>query len=320
MSVSFPVDSYERDVLAWTRKGTTKEGTPEYSESLSHSVPVAPGVQVFVGVFQGESLWMTRRGRIDFNPARLLDPNGHGLAPFESLREVIAEALGLVRGWVKPSCAMGDLNITRLDIARDFEGVEDPGALIHALVGTPRKWARSISLHFNPRGAGCETLSVRSGKAGMVRLYDKHAETGGEVPRGTVRFEAECRKGWLRTSGNIATLGDAKVQKIQELARNRWEWSQMGVTVVGSSEDVVLAVTDLGLSGNEALAVVGWIAVQRAGGAIRPASRTTEAKYRKLAREAGVCLAQGDIGSRRLDFETGREVTGSDLLAQRVPA
>ena len=40
-------------------------------------------------------------------------------------------------------------------------------------------------------------------------------------------------------------------------------------------------MTDLGLCGNEALAVVGWIAAQRAGagGAIRPASRTTEAKY-----------------------------------------
>ena len=93
------------------------------------------------------------------------------------------------------------------------------------------------------------------------------------------------------------------------------------MTVVSGYDDVVQAVSDLGLSGNEALAVVGWIAAQRAGGAIRPASRTTEAKYRKLAREAGVCLAQGEIGSRRLDFDTGKEVMGGARVApRRLPA
>ena len=271
-------------------------------------------------MYQGESLWVTRVGQIEFNPAQFLDPAGHGLAPVGSLRTHVAEALALVRGLVRPSCALGDVVLTRLDIARDFEGVEDPGALLHALVSAPRKWARSITLHFNPHGAGCETLSVRSGKSGMVRLYDKHAERRGEVPHGTVRFEAECRKPWLRNYGHMAALCDVEAEKVDELVRNRWEWSQMGVVVVGSYEDVVSAVSDLGASGNDSLGILRWIVSQRTGGPIRPASRTTETKYRKLAREAGVCLAVGEVSSRRLDFDKGIEVTGSDLLAQRVPA
>ncbi len=73
------------------------------------------------------------------------------------------------------------------------------------------------------------------------------------------------------------------------------------------------------MSGNESLGF-GWIVAQRTGGSIRPVGRTTETKYRKLAREAGVSLALGGVTSRRLDFETGTEVTGTHLLAQRVPA
>jgi hypothetical protein len=320
VSITFPVRSWERDVLAWDRKGTTKEGTPEYSESLSTSVDVAPGAQLFVRVYQGESLWMTRRGRIDFNPARLLDPAGHGLAPVESLRDVVGEALGLVRGLVRPSCSLGDVVLTRLDVARDFEGVENPAPLLHALVAGSRKWARSKCAYFDPHGADAQTLSIGSGGAGMVRLYDKYVETGGAVPRGTVRFEAECRKPWLKNYGGITTLSDVGDERVEELARNRWEWSEMGRAVVGSYDEVVAAVEGLGLSGKEAVALLGWIVAQWAGGAIQPSSRTTVSKYRKLTRQAGVCLAVGEVTSRRLDFDLGTEVTGSDLLSQRAPA
>lgn len=56
---------------------------------------------------------------------------------------------------------------------------------------------------------------------------------------------------------------------------------------------------------------VGWIESQKASSAIRPASRTTEAKYLRLTREAGVFLVAGEITSRRLDFDSGTELRRS---------
>jgi hypothetical protein len=151
-------------------------------------------------------------------------------------------------------------------------------------------------------------LSISSGTAGMTRLYDKWAETGGAVPPGSVRFEAECRKPWLKAYAKIKLLGDVTPERVERLARNRWEWSQMGVVTVGSADDLVTAVRRLQLKGMDALALIGWITAQSAGGSIRPASRTTEAKLRRLAREAGVGLSRVPVLSRRLDFASGREI------------
>jgi hypothetical protein len=145
----------------------------------------------------------------------------------------------------------------------------------------------------------------------MVRLYDKWAETNGAVAPGTVRFEAECRKDWLRNYGAVRVLDDVDDGRVEQLAWNRWEWSQMGVVIVGQPDDLCAAVGKLGLGGMKALGLIGWVVVQGADGRIRPASRTTEMKLRQLACQLGIGLSPGFPGStvaRRLDFATGREV------------
>jgi len=227
---------------------------------------------------------------------------------------VISEALGSVQHLARPACAIGDLRITRLDVARDFEGVENPAATIQSLVAISRRWAKAITLDVDPRSSAPQTLSVRSGRAGMVRLYDKWAETNGAVAPGTLRFEVECRKGWLSNYGAIRVLKDVEASRVEKLAWNRWEWSQMGVVVVGQPSDVVAAVAQLGLDGMEALNVIGWIVVQESGVGIAPNSRTTVAKLRRLARDVGVGYSPGMAGSamaRRLDFATGHEVVAA---------
>ncbi len=57
-----------------------------------------------------------------------------------------------------------------------------PAATLKALVGTPRQWARTGALPFDPKGLGTQTLSISAGTAGMTHLYDKCAETSGAVP------------------------------------------------------------------------------------------------------------------------------------------
>jgi len=114
-------------------------------------------------------------GIIGIRTCRVLDPDGHGLAPITSVKDVVSETLRTVKPLVTPACAIEDLHLTRLDIARDFEGVENPAGTIKSLVPMPRKRATSVSLNVNPRGSASQTLSVCSGNAGMVRLYDKCA-------------------------------------------------------------------------------------------------------------------------------------------------
>jgi hypothetical protein len=312
LTVSFPVAEYERDLGAWDSHRTTGEGTPPGWESLSAKVEVANGVQAFVSMFQAKRQAYTKWAKVDFNPARVPDPDGHSLAPVTSIRDAVSETLRSIQPLMTPACAIGDLHLTRLDVARDFEGVENPAATLLGLLPMPRKWAKTTTLDVNPRSSQCETLSVRSGSAGMVRLYDKWVETDGAVAPGTVRFEAECRKGWLRNYGAMRVLDDVEACRVEELAWNRWEWSQMGVVIVEQPDDLVAAVARLGLRGMDALKFIGWTVAQGAGGGIKPASRTTEAELRRLARAAGIGLSPGFPGSaaaRRLDFATGREVT-----------
>jgi hypothetical protein len=310
LTVSFPVTEYERDLGAWDNHGTTRECTPAESDALRAKVEVANGVQAFVSVSRAKSrtsVW----ARVDFNPARVLDPDGYGLAPVTSIPDVVCETLRPIQHLTRPACAIGDVHLTRLDVARDFEDVENPAATFLSLLPMPRKWAKTTTLDVNPRSSRCETLAVRSGKEGMVRLYDKWVETNGAVAPGTVRFEAECRKGWLWNYGAMRVLDDVEACRVEELAWNRWEWSQMGVVIVEQPDDLVAAVARLGLVGMEALKLIGWIVAQGAGGGIKPASRTTEAELRRLARAAGIGLSPGFPGSaaaRRLDFVTGREV------------
>lgn len=80
LSFSFPVASYLRDRAACDSRRATKEVMPEQSESLSAAFNVGHGMTVIASVFQAESEWETRMCRLDFNPARLLNPSGLGLA------------------------------------------------------------------------------------------------------------------------------------------------------------------------------------------------------------------------------------------------
>jgi len=109
----------------------------------------------------------------------------------------------------------------------------------------------------------------------------------------------------------MRVLNDVHAAAVEALAWNRWEWSQMGVVIVGQSDDLVAAVVKAGLREMDALKAIGWIVVQGNGGGIEPGSRTTVAKLRRLAGEVGVAWSPGSerpFTARRLDFATGREV------------
>jgi hypothetical protein len=203
-----------------------------------------------------------------------------------------------------------DLNVKRVDLTRDFE-CERPDFYLRGLGPVKRPWARRNLVHFDPSRNGAQTLMVGSG-AGVVRLYDKCAETEGAAPEGTLRWEAECRSGWATNYGGICKVSDLHdAKKSAALAANRWEWSAMGVEVSARSR-VIEKVQRSGLSPAKQRGFLGWL-VMSAEGITSPMGYETSAEYSRLARQLGVSLGTEALGEStgfvgRLDWDTGREV------------
>lgn len=310
ISVSFPVEGFNPDPTAWTTIGTVNPGTDHEAESRQGKV-VLNSVDVMVGVrfISGSRQWW---GKAEWNPSRVLDPEGWGVAPIDDAVGTVRDVVdALACELMAPAVRNADqCRVKRLDVARDFD-VERPDFYLSGLGPIRRPWARRNLVHFDPSRNGAQTLMVGSG-AGLVRLYDKHAETGGKAPEGSLRWEAECRSGWATNYGGIRTVGDLKDNTtVATLAGNRWEWSAMGVEVSARSR-VLEKVKRSGLSPAKQMAFMGWL-MYNAEGIDPKVSRNTAALYSQLARGLGVALGPEVVGDAtgfvgRLDWASGREV------------
>ena len=320
LSVAFEVRDFDPDPSAWRSYAQSFVAGELASESFSASVPVDGAAPVFVGVTvpvarlsggvvpgQGPVY-----GKIEFNPSRFVDPAGFGLASLVDCLDVFPSVLAAA-GVVVEAVHSDDLDsysLRRVDVAKDFHSVVSPSALIRGLAPIPRRWARKNLVHADPSRNGAQTLLVGS-KSGSARLYDKCAETGGLAPVGTVRCEIEARVDWVRKYGGVSTVADLHKLGLEELGRNRFEWSAMGVEVK-STNGVVDVVAQSGLSPREQANFLGWLMTQSTPHAYVPASSTL-AKYRKLQRELNISLG-GDVRdvvgfSTRLDWDSGQVIT-----------
>jgi hypothetical protein len=99
-----------------------------------------------------------------------------------------------------------------------------------ALAAIPRPYQGKVVTYTGPEGL----QGVRIGsQARMLNLYEKGIETGGQVPYGTMRVEAQFRRSWLLRHG-VKKLGDLTVETANDLALNAWEWSRMGAEVTNA--------------------------------------------------------------------------------------
>lgn len=308
LSVSWPCRGFDPDPSVWSSISMRNPGTPLAAESRSVSVELAPGVRAFVGVREVPAKGETW-AKCEFNPSRVVDAEGHSLAPVEAVQSVTARVLAAAGEIVGLPGELETARVRRIDVARDFEGVDRPDLFVRTLAPLPRPWARQNLVHFDPSRHGAQTLMVGSG-AGVARLYDKNAETGGDAP-GVLRWEVEARSAWAKNYGGVDVLGDVVPANVVQLAVNRWEWSQMGAEV-SSAERVIEIVSRAGLSPAKERAFLGWLFCQ-AHGWDRPISKNSVAEWRRLQRELGVSLVRPDGSASvtfvsRLDWETGREV------------
>lgn len=309
ISVSFPLENFDRSPSSWDRVSTLYPETPRQARSYGVSVPLGEGLpRVFVGVQEVEAATGPAFGKVECNPSRVADPEGWGLAPVGAVRDALHQACDAALEVLRPGCQLEEMRVKRLDVARDFS--TDHGEFyLRGLAPVHRPYARQNMVHYDTERKGAQTLMVGSG-AGMVRLYDKAAETEGRAPAGTLRWEAECRSAWSSKYGGIESVQDVNEENVQRLAQNRWEWSAMG-TDVGAIERVVERARRSDMSAQQLCSFLGYVTLLANGGG-HHVHRNTARKYRVMSRELGVSIGELEAHSAEflghLDFATGQEV------------
>ncbi len=318
LTVQFLVDDFDSSEGSWdwsSRYPSKRHNDGSFlRESYSRRVEIVPGAEALVKVSVrkvGLNSFMSF-GFIEFNPARVVNSQGYGLATVE-------DTLGALTDAVKAStCVLTPVNsdewtsykIRRIDVARDFHGVRFPSALIRGLAPIHRKSSRVNAVYSDPLSAGAQTLIVGTQKSGLVRLYDKSAQTKGAVEPGTVRWEVQARQEWATRYGGLQTIEDLALRGIHDLARNRWEWSAMGSEVT-SIAGMVSAVLSLGLKEHQATTFVGYL-VRQAAFCPWILSPSPAKKYRDLQGDLGIVVTAGAIDSllfsSRLDWESSTEI------------
>lgn len=342
LSVSFDAGDYDPNPENWDRYSVGGKRKPHREwftyedlhprdgtfigtavERYSKSVEVGDGVTAFVGVsvFAVDEVQRALKGKVEFNPSRIVDPAGHRLATIHestAALEVVVNRVGFLIAPMLPE-SLETFKVKRIDVARDFHGVMSPSELLRGLAGIPRKYAKKSSLYNDPVRGGAQTLMVGSG-AGVVRLYDKWAETKGRVEAGTIRWEVQAREAWCKRLGGLSSVAQLNFETVERLAVDRWEWSAMGAEILSHLSVRELA-RRLGVRESEASAFWGWVVDHSLSSGWTP-SPTTEAKYRRYLRELGIGFKfdafVSSASSVRLDWATGTQVVQSGEEVDRA--
>jgi hypothetical protein len=282
---------------------------------------------VFIGATNIGGKWW---GKVEFNPSRMVDPDGCELAPVQELEIYAQDAMLLADDYLARDVDVQGARVKRLDVARDFHEVRNTAMYVRGLQPLKRSHARFSQLYSDPTLGDAQTLFVGSG-AGGVRLYDQHAaykEKGAE--EGSLRWELQARSDWVTRAMGSDTLGRMNTSAILKMAEDRWEWSRMG-TVVSDAVDVVTAVDAMvcrhpkggggkrvcgcdGISQAIADRLLGQLVREAMGVRIKLANDTASS-YERLKRELGVIptaeLFAGAVHCNvrgRLDWQSGVEV------------
>jgi hypothetical protein len=167
-----------------------------------------------------------------------------------------------------------------------------------------------------------ETLMVQNG-AGALRCYDKGLEhilkNGsrlGQILSDKLRVEGQSRRDWLKASGTRTGRDvEAFPENVISLHAKRIKWAGVDREVVSdvtAMEALDLYCRENGYGQVVCDRVMGYL-LRTVHGLPNHAAKATLAKYRKIAREAGVQpsdVTQAAMGqvSYRLDFEAGQVV------------
>ena len=256
-------------------------------------------------------------GFVEFNPSRWVDPTGWVAAPLLDVHSVIGLAWDSVSTVFEPEVDLPDAEVRRLDIARDFVGVEHPNHYLMRLDTNARAIRTLQRTHFVSGKNGGWTIQLTNASGKHIRMYDKHRQTQGRAPEGTIRFEVEMH-GWLRNHGSdIRTVSDITPSAISRAARYWWHESRFG-TPLASADDIFARIHEV-LDGKRnsaslATAVYGYFRRKQEGDETIDLSSDTRRHYEQTLQKAETSLFRDGLSSstRALDLDAGTEVLSDE--------
>lgn len=214
------------------------------------------------------------------------------------------------------------LRVQRLDMPRDFAGVEGIPGLLRRFQYVPVPRSTYSAVYANRTLGGVQNLEKGSKGRWVLRAYDKREQqlavrTGGPlVEPGTLRVEVELRTPILRREG-ILSVSDMDEALLGLLAERYFHRSGLGTAIGGSTsmERVWRTLSNQG-RGKDAAALLG-ILHSEVEGWPPPYGRNTMAKHRRLAKELGLTAADAYEPHEepiRLDYRRGVVVRGEAAL------
>jgi len=258
----------------------------------------------------------TAWANVEFNPSRWNDPEGWTAVPVGDLTTVLNKVWTVLHPTFRPTVHLSEARVRRLDIARDFKNIESPEKYLQRMDTNARAFRHlHRGHHASPQGGWTISLSNRSG--GRVILYDKHAQTRGVAPQGTLRFEIQMR-GWLRNHGSsMFTVADVTAQAVESAARHWWDASRFGIPLVPSSNMLAHIQTSVRGSRNAssiANATYAYYLRGLDGDESLDIAASTRRRYQSILQNAEVLAMKArpeNIGHVRLDLDTGLEVVAN---------
>jgi hypothetical protein len=273
-----------------------------------------PGFTGYVYVRRDATYW----GSAEFNPSRWHNPEGWECLSVSDLSQTLRKVWPVLDSTFKPSVDVSSASVARLDIARDFMHVSNPEKYLKRLDTNARSFKKLAREHNASPTNGGWTLRLSTKTGGVANLYDKHRESAGKAPEGTVRFEVQM-EGWLtKYSSSIRTVSDITNESLAHATRGWWQRSNFGLAIA-SGPDMLAEVQSL-LQGERnaaamANSVYAYYLRAQTGDEALDLPSSTRRRYEAILRRAeDFAATHGRDGDQmlRLDLESGREVKVHD--------
>lgn len=281
------------------------------SPFMKAMVKTVNGVFVSVRAHRIEGGW---RLSVQFNPSRVLDPDGWGLCLLSCFADAFDLVLAAVSELIDPGEDWsGEWHVRMVHLAVDFADV-DCDHVVRSLVGVSPKYAKDKNLWFRcGPTAMAETLYVGNGR-GKAKVYDKHAETDGAAPPGTLRYELESGEAWLETAGILTSDDLSDEELVGAYFRERWAWTGFGSAIFAAPAAFSLLHIP-GMAKVQRLELFALFVCEAQGQAPFPGcSEVSQDRYQRFKREKGIvpsanafCVDSG-AAVTRLDLDVGRQI------------
>jgi hypothetical protein len=214
--------------------------------------------------------------------------------PVADLRPALSDLLAEVDHYFNvPLDDVGMADVIRLDVVRNFYGVERIASLLDGLAGVSRD--RRLRVTREADGWGCTNmLIVRTKRSWSTCLYDKHLECNQASARGILRYECRLRRDRLNQNwatqhgGKVGVVADISEAKLASLAYATF--CEVGFDrAVAAPAAAVAEVMRMNISVAKKATLLGKMLAEASGFQLE-FNDSTKREYRKLERQVGVRL------------------------------